>query len=263
MKHEKMLMLFVLMGLFILAFIVLTLANMIITQITLDFSGLIDTARDSMVWRSIWLTLYTAFLATVIAFIFGVPLAYVLARKDFFGKGLIEGIVDVPVVVPHTVAGIALLTVFGAHGLIGAPLASYVKFVDALPGIVVAMLFVSTPFLINSAREGFQSVDPRLENVARTLGASRWRAFYKITFPLAFRHVLVGAVMSFARAVSEFGAVVVIAYYPMIAPTLIYERYISYGLSASRPVAVLLILVCLTIFITLRTIAGVRRDDRD
>jgi len=93
--------------------------------------------------------MYTALAATAIAFVFGVPLVYFLARRDFSGKGIVESIIDIPIIIPHTVAGIALLTVFGSHGLIGDPLSSIIRFRDALPGVVVAMLFVSVPFLIN------------------------------------------------------------------------------------------------------------------
>ncbi|MDY6966283.1 MAG: ABC transporter permease [Halobacteriota archaeon] len=261
-KNEKLFLIFAALGLIIILFILITLGNMVATQFLTDFKGFTEAVQDDSVWMSIFLTLYTSFLATLIAFIFGVPLAYVLARKDFWGKGIIESIIDVPVIVPHTVAGIALLTVFGRHGLIGS--VTPIGFVDALPGIVVAMLFVSLPFLINSAREGFQSVDPRLENIARTLGTSGWGSFRRVTFPLASRHLLVGSIMSWARGISEFGAVVIIAYYPMITPTLIYERFLSTGLSASRPVAVLLIMVCLTIFIFLRLISSNwRRYDKD
>ncbi|MEA1944389.1 MAG: ABC transporter permease [Euryarchaeota archaeon] len=263
-KHDRLLILFLLLGLVILAFVLAPLLNLTASQLISNQSGMIDAISDSAVWRSIILTMYTALVATGIAFIFGVPLAYFLARRNFIGKGIIESIVDIPIIIPHTVAGIALLTVFGAHGLIGDPLSSIVRFRDAFSGIVVAMLFVSLPFLINSAREGFQSVDPRLENVARSLGASAWGAFLHITVPLAARHILVGSIMCWARAMSEFGAVIVIAYYPMIAPTLIYERYISYGLSESSPIAVLLIVICFVLFIVLRMIsAGWRQYDRD
>ena len=261
-KNDKLFVVFAALGFVLIAFILITLGNMVFTQLTTDYAGFIKTLKDDSVWRSIGLTLYTSFLATNIAFFFGVPLAYLLARRDFPGKGLVESIIDVPVIVPHTVAGIALLTVFGRHGLIGSM--TSMRLVDAIPGIVVAMLFVSLPFLINSAREGFQSVDPKLENIARTLGASRWGAFYRVSLPLASRHLLVGSIMGWARGISEFGAVVIIAYYPMITPTLIYERFLSMGLKSSRPVAVLLILVCLTIFVALRMISrNWRQYDRD
>jgi len=111
-------------------------------------------------------------------FFFGVPLAYFLARKDFPGKSIIEGIVDIPLMIPHVVAGIALYGIFMRYGVIGAPLKRLgIVTTDAYLGIVVAMLFMSLPYLIDTAREGFKEVDPRLENVARSLGASHWRTF--------------------------------------------------------------------------------------
>jgi molybdate/tungstate transport system permease protein len=127
-----------------------------------------------------------------------------------------------------------------------------IVFEDSLWGIVVAMLFVSTPFYVNAAREGFQSINPRIERVARTLGASQWQAFYKVTLPLAIRHLFSGAVMAWARGISEFGAVIMIAFYPMIAPVLIYYRFTTQGLKGSQPVAVLLILICFVVFMVLR-----------
>jgi len=263
-KCEPLMLLFYVLSLILLLFVFVTLANMIVGQVLTDFSGLVEAAQNRSVLRSISLSMYAGLLATAISFVLGVPTAYILARKDFFGKRVVESLLDIPVVVPHTVAGIALLTVFGSNGLLGGPLGSYIQFRDALPGIVVAMLFVSTPFFTNSAREGFQSIDPRLENAARSLGAPMWKAFCFVTLPLASRHLLIGSIMCWARAISEFGAVVIIAYYPMIGPTLIYDRFLSHGLSASRPVAVLLILVTLTIFIAVRIMsAGWRVYDKD
>jgi molybdate/tungstate transport system permease protein len=263
-KIEPMTFIFSLLLLVLFLFIFLTLSNMIFGQILDDFQGLIEAAKNKSVIGSILLSLYAGFLATLLAFLLGVPTGYILSRFDFPGKRLVESIIDVPVVVPHTVAGIAILTVFGSRGLIGGPLNGYIQFRDAIPGIVIAMLFVSLPYLANSAREGFKSVDPRLENAARSLGAPLWKAFLFVTLPLSARHILIGAIMTWARAISEFGAVVLIAYYPMIGPTLIYDRFLSYGLSASRPIAVLLILVTLSIFIVIRVLsAGWSIYDRD
>ncbi len=263
-KIEPMTFVFSLLLLVLFLFIFITLSNMIFGQIFDDFQGLVDAARNRAILSSIFLSLYAGFLATLLALFLGAPSGYILARFDFPGKRLVESIIDVPVVVPHTVAGIALLTVFGSRGIIGGPLEDYIQFRDALPGIVVAMLFVSLPYLANSAREGFKSVDPRLENAARSLGAPLWKAFFLVTLPLSARHLLIGSIMTWARAISEFGAVVMIAYYPMIGPTLIYDRFLSYGLSASRPIAVLLILVTLSIFIVIRVLsAGWSIYDRD
>ncbi len=245
---------FALMGSFAILFVLIPLVTMIISE---DPSVLMKTLNDNEVLNSIFISAYCAFTATIIAIIFGVPLAYILARHDFIGKGFIESIVDIPIVIPHTVSGIALLTVYSPNGILGLPFGKIgINFIDAIPGIVVAMLFVSASFMINSAREGFESVDPRLEKVARTLGSGSLRTFFTITMPLSLRSVVVGSIMTWARAISEFGAVIVLAYYPMIAPTLIYNRFLNFGLSSSKPVAVLLILICIVVFVLVRLLIG-------
>jgi len=243
---------FVLLGAIIFLFIIVPLIKMIVSS---DPKILLDTLLDSEVLSSIWLTLYAALIATAVGCILGVPLAYLLARVDFPGKTLVESLIDVPIVVPHTAAGVALLFVFGRNFFAGKAFnAVGIDFVDSTAGIVIAMLFVSIPFLIDSAKEGFKKVDVRLEKVSRTLGASPWQSFFKISFPLAWRSIVAGNVMMWARGISEFGAVIILAYHPMIAPVLVYERFETYGLDYARPAAVLLILVCLIIFVVLRTL---------
>jgi len=219
-----------------------------------------QTLLEGEVRRSIGLTLYASLVATGLAFVCGVPLAYLLARADFPGKRLIEGVIDLPIVVPHSAAGIALLMILGRHTLLGKAFSLLgVRFVSATPGIVAAMLFVSLSFLVNSAREGFEAVNPRLERVARTLGASPWRVFWRVSFPLAWRSILSGMIMMWARGLSEFGAVVILAYHPMVAPVLIYQRFESFGLRYAQPVATLMVLICLVTFVALRLTAGRRR----
>ena len=216
-----------------------------------------QTLQDREVREAIGRTFGASLIATLLAFVFGVPLAYLLARARFPGKWLVEGIIDVPVVVPHSAAGIALLMTFGRRTLLGKAFGlAGIKFVSSAPGIVIAMLFVSLSFLVNAAREGFEAVDPRLERVARTLGASPWRAFWRVAFPLAWRSILSGMILMWARGLSEFGAVVILAYHPMVAPVLLYERFESFGLTYARPVATLMILICLGAFILLRVTAG-------
>jgi molybdate/tungstate transport system permease protein len=246
---------FFLLGLLIFLFVVIPLGKMIFSSVS-DAEILWDTILDPKVTGAIGLTLYAALIATVIGFILGVPLAYLLARTSFPGKRLVEGFIDVPIVVPHTAAGIALLFIFGRRYLLGKVFGSIgIEFVDSIAGIVVAMMFVSIPFLIDSAKEAFKKVDVRLEKVARTLGASPWQSFFRISLPLAWRGILSGGVMMWARGISEFGAVMIIAYHPMIAPVLVYERFETYGLDYARPIAVLLILVSILVFIVLRTLA--------
>ena len=252
-KRQSLSLIFLVVGSFLLLFTVLTLFNMIFKQILFKPEGLVKAASDPTVIKSIILTLYASLLSTLIAIVLGTPLAYVLARHDFKGKSVLESIIDVPVIIPHSVAGIALYALFMRRSLIGNAFSNIgIVFEDSLWGIVIAMLFVSTPFYVNAAREGFQSVNPRLERVARTLGANEWKAFYQITLPLAVRHLFSGAVMAWARGISEFGAVIMIAFYPMIAPILIFYRFTTQGLKGSQPVAVLLILICFAVFVFLR-----------
>ena len=234
----------------IMAFILLPLIEMM-TAPSMPMLG--EAIRDKDVMRSIWLSIYTAGAAASISFILGTPLAYVLARQDFRGKRLIEGIIDLPIVIPHPVVGIAILSVVGKNHWIGRGLVELgIRVMGSVTGIITVLTFVGLPFYLHAAKDGFEGISPRLERVSRSLGASMFSTFLRITFPLAWRSMLVGIVMCAARAISEFGAVVVVAYHPMIAPVLIYERFEGYGLKYSQPVAVWLVLVCLSLFFILR-----------
>jgi molybdate/tungstate transport system permease protein len=215
---------------------------------------------DPEVLRAVGLTLLAAATATALALFTGVPLAYLLARRRFAGKKLIEALIDLPIVLPHTAAGVALLLVWGRRGLVGRWLAPLgVILTDNLGGIVVGMLFVSLPFLVNLSREAFAQIDDELERVALIDGATPWQAFWLVSLPLAWRGVFGGALTMWARGMSEFGAVVILAYHPKIAPVLVYERFQGFGLDAAQPVAVLVILAALIVFGLLRLV--VRRQD--
>jgi len=129
-----------------------------------------------------------------------------------------------------------------------------IRVMGSVTGIVIVLTFVGMPLYVNAVKDGFEGISPRLENVSRSLGAPMLSTFLRITFPLAWRSMLVGLIMCSARAISEFGAVVIVAYHPMIAPVLIYERFEGYGLKYSQPVAVWLVLICLTLFLILRVL---------
>ena len=185
-----------------------------------------------------------------------IPLSYLLARKKFPLKKLVTGIIDLPVVIPHSAAGIAILGFVNRDTILGKiGSAIGLNFVGNPAGIILAMSFVSIPFLINAARDGFAGVPERLEKAALTLGASPFRVFFTISLPLAWRNIVSGLILMFARGMSEFGAVIVVAYHPMIAPVMIYERFGAFGLKYARPVSVLFILISLSVFILLRLLA--------
>ncbi|MDE3054327.1 MAG: ABC transporter permease, partial [Gemmatimonadota bacterium] len=187
----------------------------------------------------------------------GIPLAYVLSRRRFRGRGLLAALLDLPLVVPHPVAGIALLLVLGRGTPAGrALLAAGLEITGSRTGIVCAMLFVSAPLLVSAAREAFDRVDPRLEAVARTLGDPPWRAVRRVTLPLAARGLVSAGVVMWARAISEFGAIVVLTYNPKVASVLSYERFTAYGLKSALPVAAVLVLLALVPIAVLRTVHG-------
>ena len=223
-------------------------------------TSLADAARDPEVAASIALTVLTATAATLLGALLGVPLAYVLARRQFPGRRVVHALIELPVVIPHPVAGIALLLFLGRRSAIGGALAELgLEVVSHVPGIVAAMLFVSVPILVSGAQEAFRGVDPRLERVARTLGDTPWRAFRRITLPLAGRSVLAAAILSWARSVSEFGSIVIVTYNPKVASVLIFDRFTAFGLSAAVPAAVLLLLVALGVFVLVRALQPAER----
>ncbi|MHC1702418.1 MAG: ABC transporter permease [Tenuifilaceae bacterium] len=248
-----------LLGGLLLLFIIAPILGMVLAT---PLESLFKTASEKEVQQSIWLTIWVAMLATFSFATLSIPLAYLLARYNFPLKKLVLGIIDLPVVIPHSAAGIALLGFMARESFLGKASSSMgFSLVGSPGGIAIAMAFVSVPFLINYAREGFAAVPERLEKAALNLGASPARVFFTISLPLAWKSIVSGLIMMFARGMSEFGAVVIVAYHPMITPVLIFERFGAFGLKYARPVSVLFIGVCLLVFVLVRLIA--RKENKD
>ncbi len=222
--------------------------------------GLRALVTDAELRNAILLTVGTATLATLFGVIGATPVAYALARGRFRGRSLLAALLDLPLLIPHPVAGIALLLVLARNTPLGAGLwAVGLQITGSVTGIVCAMLFVSAPLYVSAAREAFDRVDPRFEGVARTLGDSRWQALRRVTFPLAWRGLLAAAIVMWARAVSEFGAIVILVYHPKVASVLSYERFTAYGLREALPVAAVLVLLALIPLAALRALRGDER----
>lgn len=218
---------------------------------------LFETVRDSQVGNSIALSLGVSAVTTLVFALFALPLAYWLARHDFRGKTLVQGFIDLPIVLPHSAAGIAVLGLVSRDSLLGRFADVFgLNLVGSPFAIGLAMAFVSLPFLINSARDGFEAVPVRLEQAAASLGASPWKIFTTVSLPLARPSIISGLVLMFARGMSEFGAVVIVAYHPMTTPVLIFDRFNSFGLAYARPVAVVFVLICVLVFIGLRLLGN-------
>lgn len=241
---------FAFLGGLVLLFIIGPLVSMFLSTSPLD---IVETVKDKEVQDSIVITIGVSMLTTITFAIISIPFAFVLARNDFFFKKIVLSIINLPIVIPHSAAGIAILGIISRNSLIGKMADSIgLNFIGHPVGIGLAMAFVSLPFLINSAYDGFKAVPHRLEQAAMTLGASNARSFFTISLPLAWRNIASGLIMMFARGMSEFGAVVIVAYHPMTTPVLIYERFGAFGLKYAQPVSVVFIIVCIVFFIGFR-----------
>jgi molybdate transport system permease protein len=164
-------------------------------------------------WEIVGFTFWMAVLATVAIFPFGVALAWFLARKSWPGKPVVETLVALPLVMPPVATGLILLKLLGRKGPIGRFLHNQfdLELVFTWRAVVAAMAVMSFPLLVRGARIAFEAVSPRLEQAATTLGASPFRVFLTITFPLAIRGIIAGSVLAFARALGEFGATILVA----------------------------------------------------
>lgn len=187
-------------------------------------------------------SLLTAPVSTAFATTFGVPLAYVLARSTFPGKILVDSIVVLPLVMPPVVGGVMLLSGFGQFTPIGSAAAALnVPLTDSLVGVVLAQTFVASPFVIITARSGFAAIDDEIEHAARSLGKGPIETFRLVSLPLARESILAGVVLTFARAVGEFGATMMVAYHPRTMPTEIWVTFVSHGIGATAPLVIILL----------------------
>jgi molybdate transport system permease protein len=177
-----------------------------------DSGQLESNITSSLVLHAMRLSAITSTVSLGLAVVLGTPLAYLLARRDFPGKTLVDILVDLPIVLPPTVAGVALLVAFGRRGVLGEHLSGAgIDLAFTTTAVVLAQLFVSAPFYIRTVKAGFQSVSTEYEGVAATLGASPWRIFRRITLPLSWPSVVAGAILCWARGLSELGATLIFA----------------------------------------------------
>ncbi len=201
----------------ILALIVLTYFLFIALPIAavflrIDPNQVNDQLHKSQIINAINLSLYTSAIATLIAFVLAVPTAYFMATRKFPGKAIIDTIIDLPIVLPPAVAGVALLFAFAPKGLLG-PILN--QFNITIPGYTVAVIiaeaFVASPFLLRSAKTGFENIDKDIVNSAKILSGSRLRVFFTVSLPLSARAIISGIMMTWARAMGEFGATLMFA----------------------------------------------------
>ncbi|MGP8127974.1 MAG: ABC transporter permease [Candidatus Bathyarchaeia archaeon] len=199
-----------------------------------SLSGLLLALNNTEAVSAIALTVYTSGLTALAAVLLGVPLGYLLGKYEFPGRSVIDSIIEIPLMIPHTVAGIALITIFGSAELVGAVFYGYgIRLTNDVIGIVLTLIFVSATYTVKQVEVAIRSLDPRLELVSRSLGASSTFTFLKVTLPNIWRSVVTGAILTWARASSEVGALFIMSYYPAVASILIWNLYAGYGLHES------------------------------
>lgn len=208
------------------------------------------------------LSLLTTGISMALTVLLGTPVAYVLARYSFRGRRLLDVLVDLPVVLPPVVAGVGLLLVFGRRGVLGEPLGNLgLSFAFTTSAVVLAQLFVASPFYIRALKVGFRGVAGELEAAAMTDGADRWQVFWRITWPLTLPAFTEGLVLAWARALGEFGATIVFAGSlegrTRTLPLAIYSA-LERDLDAALALSAVLTVMALGIFLVFRAV--VRRD---
>jgi molybdate transport system permease protein len=192
-----------------MVFIALPIASLFLKS---PLDATLQSMQDPVVADALRLSLMTSTLTTLIVVLMGTPVAYVNARFSYFGKEIVDSLIDLPVIMPPAVAGIALLMAFGRMGMLGHYLNAFgLSIAFTALAVVIAQAFVSSPFYIRQARTSFEDVDQSFEDAARTLGASRVYAFFHVILPIAINGLISGAIMAFARSLGEFGATIMFA----------------------------------------------------
>jgi molybdate/tungstate transport system permease protein len=233
------------------------LAPMVSLFLSVPPGEVISRMTSPTVVNSAITSLLSASISAAVATVFGLPLAYWLARSEARWKNAVLGVVVLPLVLPPTVGGIVLLTVFGPGAPIGkAAAAAGFPLTRSLAGVVLAQTFVASPFVVVTAKAAFESVDRTLEHASRSLGKGRWTTARNVTLPLAMPGILAGVTLTFARAMGEFGATMMMAYYPRTMPVQIWVSFIELGLENAYPVAIVLLLVSVAALAVLNTVAA-------
>jgi molybdate transport system permease protein len=232
-----------------LAFLLLPLAGLLVRA---PWRSLPDALTSPEVLQALRLSLVCATLATLLCVVLGIPLAWVLARARFPGRSLVRALVTVPLVLPPVVGGVALLLLLGRRGLLGQHLDAW--FGLTIPftttAVVLAEAFVALPFLVIAVEGALRGADPRYEDAAATLGASRFTVFRRVTLPMVAPGVVAGAVLCFARALGEFGATITFAgSFPGVTRTMPLSVYLALETEPEAAIVLSLVLLAVSVLV--------------
>ncbi|MGX9937089.1 sulfate ABC transporter permease subunit CysT [Advenella kashmirensis] len=221
--------------------------------------GFLKTILNERVIHSLYVTFGTSLIAVLINVVFGLVTAWVLVRYTFPGKKIIDAFIDLPFALPTAVAGIALTTLYAPNGLLGSLFASLgIRIAYTPTGIVIALIFISLPFIVRTVQPVLEDLEPELEDAATCLGADRWQIFAKIIFPAIAPALLTGAAMAFARAAGEYGSVIFIAgNIPMVSeitPLLITAKLEQSDYTGATALAVLMLMISFLVLLLINLV---------
>lgn len=253
--------LFILPSALLLALFVLPLLAVFVRSIDANF---FNNAFSEQAFKALRLSLLTSSVTTVITILLGTPFAYILARWKFKLKPWIELFIDLPIVLPPSVAGLALLIAFGRRGVFGAAFnALGISLPFTTAAVILAQTFVAAPLYVRSARVGFAHVEKQLEEAAHVEGANQWQLFYEVMFPLAGRALFSGAILTWTRALGEFGATILFAgNLEGVTQTMPMAIYLGFERNLGVALALSVVLVIVSVLLLMLT-KRLEQQDRD
>ncbi|MEX5637480.1 ABC transporter permease [Parafrankia sp. FMc2] len=230
-------------------FLLMPLLSLIIRA---PWESLPELLTDPSTRHALWLSVRTATIATVVCMLFGIPLAWALARATFPGRSLLRALVTIPLVLPPVVGGVSLLLVLGRRGIVGSRLDDWFGFTIPFTtdAVIIAQTFVAMPFLVLSVEGALSAADRRFEDAAATLGANRVTVFFRVTLPMILPAIAAGAVLCWARALGEFGATITFAgNFPKTTQTMPLAVYLAMEVDPDKAVALSLVLLTVSIVV--------------
>lgn len=245
--------------------ILIPLAGLFLYTTKLSWHQFVATILDPQVLASFRLSFGASFLAALINVVFGFIIAWVLARYDFFGKKIIDALVDLPFALPTAVAGISLAAIFAPNGWVGSLLEPLgIKLAYSASGVVVALIFIGLPFVVRTVQPVLEEFESELEEAANSLGASWWKTFSRVIFPALFPALLTGFALAFARSLGEYGSIIFISsnmpFVSEIAPLLIVTKLNQYDYTGATAIGVVMLVTTFIILLCINALQAWSRE---
>ncbi|AFZ71147.1 ABC-type sulfate transport system, permease component [Caldisphaera lagunensis DSM 15908] len=258
---------FIILTIIFSLFFLLFFAYPLVVLIIVGSKGIISSLENESFLTAIYITFIISTSAAISAVIFGLPLGYIIARYNFRFKEVIETLIDIPIVIPHIIVGVMIVLAFSSQYGLGPIFHKYgINVIDTILGAALAVSYLSSTYTIRVVESSIKAIDPELELISRSLGASQMRTFFSVILPNIWRSVINGALLTWARATSEAGALFIVAYYVIFgkttvypSPVFIYESYVGLGLIEAVKFSAALVVIIVSAFILFRVIINLRR----